>query len=292
MPKQTQDDGCTRSLNRGAVGFTLIELLVVISIVALLVAILLPALSKAREAPRVIQCQNHLRQFAMVSSQYQTDQRDYFPVASWTRPPEQGGGTYYWQDEIKPYISTPLGATATVPNPASVKLDVWRCPTLINGKINVTHRRQHNGTKNVDFAWNGWLGGREQRSDVTEIGPSGGPSYNRYNFRLKNTWVKKFSKTVQVTDAILGGSGSTYPADMMQGYSNAYYLSESMNKTGKGYFHHNPRNQLYTGTLNVAFMDGHAENVSFGNLRTGWYRLDRWWNDNATITTYNSPFRY
>ena len=61
--------------------FTLVELLVVISIISLLVSILLPALSKAREQGKAISCQSNLRQFMLAANIYAFNQADYFPVA-------------------------------------------------------------------------------------------------------------------------------------------------------------------------------------------------------------------
>jgi len=59
------------------VGFTLIELLVVISIIALLIALLLPALSGARESAMAIQCGSNERQLMIGLSLYSEDNKDY-----------------------------------------------------------------------------------------------------------------------------------------------------------------------------------------------------------------------
>lgn len=67
-------------------GFTLVELLVVIAIISILSAMLLPALTKARESGRRSSCMNNLRQFGLALSSYADDNDDWLPTGYWNAP--------------------------------------------------------------------------------------------------------------------------------------------------------------------------------------------------------------
>ena len=77
--------------------FTLVELLVVIGVIAVLISILLPALSRSLAAARAVQCQSNLRQIAMWGMQYATEYSGWLPSRGENPPSLGGSGLYWWE---------------------------------------------------------------------------------------------------------------------------------------------------------------------------------------------------
>ena len=109
---------CARSSRARA--FTLIELLVVISIIAVLAAMLLPAISMVRDSARSSRCQSNLHQIGLAVFSYENDTGFY--------PDVKVNNVTYWSDLIEPYVEATDDSVNSLANTLAKKGVLRSCP--------------------------------------------------------------------------------------------------------------------------------------------------------------------
>jgi prepilin-type processing-associated H-X9-DG protein len=94
-----------------------VELLVVIGIISILIAMLLPALNKARASANTLLCQNNMRQISLALRMYRNENKGYsYPQYVWQ--------VAYWEDYIDVYLGSNRSGLAWT----LVRSPVWACP--------------------------------------------------------------------------------------------------------------------------------------------------------------------
>ncbi|MFB0555976.1 MAG: type II secretion system protein [Phycisphaerae bacterium] len=146
-------------------GFTLIELLVVIAIIALLMAILMPALNRVKKQARAVACQSHLHDWALIFSMYVGDNDGYFSNKKYSL----AGGGGVWIEVLRSYYS----------NEPKIRC----CPTATK-PVTEGGRNPYSAWGILGSSWSGGGGGSDPESE----GDFGSYGINYWTLNPSSDW--------------------------------------------------------------------------------------------------------
>ena len=257
-------------------GFTLIELLVVVAIIALLISILLPALSEAKKRAQETMCASNIRQMGLGLRHYLDDNNGFYPGDHLEVP---SGSLIAWAPRIRKYMDSAV--------------DVFWCPSTDVGvrwqKRQGGRRSPHSrflgyepgeapmtGSEFFSYGYNGWgvrvFTSLRRRQQHLGLGGHVGGSLlepRDGNIEIQESKIKRPEEMIAIADTFMNANWDTW-------------LTPE-----PGYPESNP-SRRHRGGTEVLFTDGHAVNMHYeelmglrnvGSLNRSDVAMRRWNND-------------
>lgn len=237
-------------------GFTLVELLVVIGIIAVLISILLPSLSRARNEGKAIKCAAQLQQIGVAVQLYMSQNRGF--IGQWRNSTN-------WQDPVNPaqmidanHINAYWGVLYAVTG--KLPKELFNCPNATDGE-NGDGKTFEQGAIYTSYALNcyGGQNGGKRGTDAFRTATFGDKDEIALFHRKGNTWegrnlarMRHSTKTIMAQDgyeSVIDGNGDTF---------NDWYQWVNPDRSLE-YLRHNNR-------ANVLFCDGHVERMDRSDL--------------------------
>jgi len=239
-------------------GFTLIELLVVIAIIALLLALLMPALRRVKNQAREVTCQAKLKQWGLAFRMYANDNDGYFPTGPYA---SARAGNLMWMSAARPYVGDGN--------------DLYLCPVAATPGTDWSG--VSTGAQHPNMAWGVYqsaTGWGAKRGDVGSYGISEytggqGLSGGRWEQYWKSPDVKTAGRIPMFADC-------TYvDGTPLQTDSPPLYDGQPRASGGTS-----PRNEMnhfctnrHNGSINMLFLDWAVRKVGLKELWTlRWHR--------------------
>ena len=257
--------------------FTLIELLVVISIIAMLMAVLMPALGKARKQAKALVCKTNIRQLTTGLNLYSADNKNKSLICD--------GGGDFWFFALAPYFSD-NGYSKNAQDNLQGAMKIMQCPETkfvpetadfestdyVYGKVNQTWR-YHPATFHAEgsYSINQWVGGWDGNNENTSGAPLA-PGGDKYSMTYRDQYVSKsdipaFWDGLWVEVGPRWDDGFSSFAGVKEDPSGATFVDDCLigGSLASGGFQRICVDR-HGMAINVGFTDGHVEKVPLEKL--------------------------